>query len=64
MKVVHIYGNIINCEEIRNINFNGRFVNIHFKHSISPNDWLCIECASTQDAKDVMDIIYNEMVGE
>ena len=64
MKVVHIYGNIINCEEIRNVSFYKNNVTIKYKNPADPTDRTTIQCASEKDAKDVMDIIYNEMVGE
>ena len=63
MKVVHIYGKIINCEEIRNVEIAAtKNVHIHYKNSATPSDWTRIECANEKDAKDIMDIIYNEMV--
>lgn len=58
MKVVHIYGNIINCEEIRNVEIHGFYVLINYKNPTSPADTTLIKCASHEDAKDVMDIIY------
>lgn len=61
MKVVHIYGNIINCEEICNVQIVHAIVRIFFKNS---NRNIDIYCQDQKDAKDVMDIIYNEMVGE
>jgi len=64
MKVVYIYGNIINCEEIRNVSFYKKIVTINYKNPADPADRTTIQCASEKDAKDVMDIIYNEMVGE
>lgn len=63
MKVVHIYGEIINCEEIRNVEIMGtKYVHIHYKNTSSPSDYTIIECQNKTDAKDVMDIIYNEMI--
>lgn len=63
MKVVHIYGKIINCEEIRNVEIVAtKHLHIHYKNPSSPNDYTIIECQNSADAKDVMDIIYNEMM--
>lgn len=63
MKVVHIYGKIINCEEIRNVEIAAeKCIHIHYKNSSSPSDWTRIECQNKADAKDVMDIIYEEMM--
>ena len=63
MKVVHIYGKIVNCEEIRDIEINAtKYVHIHYKNSASPSDCTIIECKNKEDAKDVMDIIYEEMI--
>ena len=63
MKVVHIYGKIINCEEIRDVEIQAtKYVHIHYKNPASPSDHTIIECQNKQDAKDVMDIIYNEMI--
>lgn len=63
MKVVHIYGKIINCEEIRNVEIVAtKNVHIHYKNPSSPSDWTAIECQNGADAKDVMDIIYEEMI--
>lgn len=64
MKVVHIYGKIINCEEIRNVEIYGDFVKVHFRRPANEFDYTTIVCQSEKGAKDVMDIIYNEMVGE
>lgn len=61
MKVVHIYDNIINCEEIRDIRRIHTMVRIFFKKT---NDYVDIVCESAQDAKDVMDVIYDEMIRE
>lgn len=61
MKVVHIYGNIINCDEIRNVQIIHTIVRVFFKKT---NEHIDIICQSRDDAEDVMDIIYNEMVGE
>ena len=61
MKVVHIYGNIINCEEIRNIKKIHAIVRIFFKKT---DEYVDIECESREDAEDVMDIIYDEMIRE
>lgn len=62
MKVVHIYGKIINCEEIRNVEVYDSYVKIHFKNPVNEFDYTTIVCRSKQDAKDVMDIIYEEMI--
>ena len=63
MKVVHIYGKIINCEEIRDVEIKAlEYVHIHYKNPSSPSDYTIISCANEKDAKDVMDIIYNEMI--
>ena len=63
MKVVHIYGKIINCEEIRNVEIAAtKYVHIRYKNPSSPSDCTVIECQNGADAKDVMDIIYNEMI--
>ena len=61
MKVVHIYDNIINCEEIRDIRRIHTMVRIFFKKT---GDYADIVCESAQDAKDVMDVIYDEMIRE
>ena len=61
MKVVYIYGNIINCEEIRNAMIVHSIIKLYFKNS---DEYMTIECQSEEDAKDVMDIIYNEMIRE
>ena len=61
MKVVHIYGHIINCEEIRYVIICGKTVCVYFKNSTAST---IIEGQDSRDAKDIMDIIYNEMVGE
>ena len=61
MKVVHIYDNIINCEEIRDIRRIHTMVRIFFKKT---GDYVDIVCESAQDAKDVMDVIYDEMIRE
>jgi len=63
MKVVHIYGKIINCGEIRNVEIVAtKHLHIHYKNPSSPHDYTIIECQNGADAKDVMDIIYNEMI--
>ena len=61
MKIVHIYDNIINCEEIRDIRRIHTMVRIFFKKT---SDYVDIVCESVQDAKDVMDVIYDEMIRE
>lgn len=59
MKVVHIYGTIINCEEIRNVQILHTTVRVFFKNLTGS---IYIDCQSEKDAKDVMDLIYNEMI--
>lgn len=63
MKVVHIYGKIVNCEEIRDVEIQStKYVHIHYRNPASPSDCTVIECQNKVDAIQVMDIIYNEMI--
>lgn len=63
MKVVHIYGKIVNCEEIRDVEISAtKYVQIHYKNPSFPSDCTIIECKNKEDAKDVMDIIYEAMI--
>lgn len=63
MKVVHIYGKIINCGEIRDVEIKAtKYVHIHYKNPASASDCTIIECMNKVDAIQVMDIIYNEMI--
>lgn len=63
MKVVHIYGKIVNCEEIRNVEIVAtKNVHIRYKNPSHPHDYTIIECQNKEDAKNVMDIIYEEMI--
>lgn len=59
MKVVHIYGQIINCEEIRNVTLIGKTVCVYFKNSTAST---IIEGQDSRDAKDIMDLIFSEMI--
>ena len=64
MKVIYIYGNIINCEEIRNVEKLSTDVCICFKSyksGASNTDYLRIKCKSENDASVVMDLIFDEM---
>lgn len=63
MKVVHIYGKIINCEEIRDVEIRAtKCVHIHYRNPSSPSDCTVIECKNKVDAIDVMNIIYEAMI--
>ena len=62
MKVIYIYGNIINCEEIRNVVKTHDVVRVYFKGGSEHGEFANILCQSKDDADDVMDIIYNEMI--
>lgn len=63
MKVIHIYGKIVNCGEIRDVEIAAtKYIHIHYKNPSSPNDRTIIECQNRADAIQVMDIIYNEMI--
>ncbi len=67
MKVIYIYGNIINCEEIRNVEKFSNRVRVCFKSHRSESsgaDYLWIECQSEEDANDMMDLIFNEMTAK
>jgi len=61
MKVIYIHGNIINCEEIRNVVKTYDVVRVYFKGDYEHNEYASIVCPSADDANDVMNLIFNEM---
>lgn len=64
MKVIYIYGNIINCEEIRNVVKTHAVVRVYFKGNSEHNEYVDIWCHSKSDADDVADLIFNEMTAK
>ncbi len=61
MKVIHINGNIINCEEIRNVTKINDVIRVYFKNNFGHKEYVSILCESEDDADDVMSFIFKQM---
>ena len=62
MKVIKIKNHIINCEEIRNVNYVCGFVQIYFRNSKSDRYDVSIETKSKKDGEELIRLIFEEMI--
>lgn len=64
MKVVMIKGQIINCEEIRNVSNGMNSIYIYFKNSGERYNCIRISTKNKEETNSLLKLIYNEMTSK